>query len=90
MHDHYDWTHPHEGRSIPAGFECSHPYAPDNGCNYKRDKMREDGFQLFQDFKHPDNSYVTRWWFRNLKAWHKYTEAIEAQGFVAVNHLKIT
>lgn len=90
MLDTYDWTHPHEGRHVPAGIEFPHPVMPDNGCNYKRHKMREDGYELFQDFQHPDRDYVTRWWFRNLKVWHKYVPGIEEQGFTAIHHLKIT
>jgi hypothetical protein len=90
MHDPYDYTHPHDTLRSRPGFEVGHPLTADNGCHYKRDKMREDGFELFQDFQHPDRDYVTRWWFRNLKVWHKFVPGIEAKGFTAIHHLKIT
>lgn len=90
MYDPYDFTHPHETLRTRSGFEVGHPFTADNGCHYNRDKMRRDGFELFQDFQHPEYDHVTRWWFRNLKAWHKYTEGIEAKGFVAIDHLKIS
>jgi hypothetical protein len=90
MRDHYDWTHPHDGRSVPAGGEFPYPYLADNGCTADIDRMRKDGWVLYQDYQHPKRDYKTRWWFRNLKAWHKYSDAIEAKGFVAIEHLKIT
>ena len=50
--------------------------------------MREDGYQFFQDFQHPDRDYPTRWWFRNMKVWNRYLPGVEAKGFVATSKLQ--
>ena len=61
---------------------------PDNGKLFPVQRMRENGFTLYQDFKHKDG-HETRWWFRNLEAWHKKTPGIESLGYTATHHLKV-
>ena len=88
MYSSYDYTHPYETHKTNEGLEFGHPLTPDNGCNYNHDKMREDGYQFFQDFQHPDRDYPTRWWFRNMKVWNRYLPGVEAKGFVATSKLQ--
>jgi len=64
---------------------------PDHGRNFKRDKMRELGFTLFQDFcMELDDNYEMRWWFKNVESWKARIERIEQMGYVATSKLQIT
>jgi len=64
---------------------------PDHGRNFKRDKMRELGFTLFQDFcMEQDDNYEMRWWFKNVESWKARIERIEQMGYVASSKLQIT
>ena len=64
---------------------------PDHGRNFNRDKMRELGFTLFQDFcMEQDDNYEMRWWFKNVESWKARIERIEQMGYVASSKLQIT
>ena len=64
---------------------------PDHGRNFKRHKMRELGFTLFQDFcMEHDDDYEMRWWFKNVESWKARIERIGQMGYVATGKLQIT
>lgn len=69
----------------------SYMLLPDHGRNFKRDKMRELGFTLFQDFcMEQDDNYEMRWWFKNVESWKARIERIEQMGYKASGKLQIT
>jgi len=71
-----------------AQFETFSPLTPDWGCQYKVEQMRKDGYTLYQDFEQEGQEGVCRWWFKDLKTWHRYEERLEMKKFVAIAPLK--
>ena len=64
---------------------------PDHKRQFNRDRMRELGFTLFQDFTiEPDEDYPMRWWFQNTEAWKSRIERIEQMGYKATSELQVT
>jgi hypothetical protein len=86
--------HPYDDRSGKRGVhdmgQGTRMLLPDNGKSFDRNTMLDIGFTLFQDFKHDDRPYQTRWWFRDVKTWKANIERIEQMGFEAIDKLTNT
>lgn len=90
-----DRHHPFDDRPWKRGHhdfgQQSYGLLPDHGRNFNRDKMRELGFTLFQDFcMELDDNYEMRWYFKNTKTWSARIERIEQMGYTATSELQIT
>ena len=69
-------------------FETFRPLAPDWDCAFDVDRMREQGYTLYQDHRQEGKEGVCRWWFRSLKAWHDNQDRLEALKYEAIAPLK--
>lgn len=69
-------------------FETFRPLSPDWGCVYDIDRMREQGYTLYQDYKQEGKEGICRWWFRDLKAWHDNQDRLEGRKYEAIAPLK--
>jgi hypothetical protein len=59
-------------------------FMPDNGCQFKPERMEEMGYTLYIDTRHKDRDYPTRWWFRGEHNRDRVIQGIKAQGFEVV------
>lgn len=89
----YDYNHEgygHYSRRNGVDFrEGAYKCLPDNGMQFMRQRMKDMGFKLFQDFKHKDG-HDTRWWFKDIKTWEARTPGIEKMGYSACAELQVT
>lgn len=74
-----------EGIDMTGSYRC----LPDHGMQYDINRMRENGYTLYQDMKR-ENGEKCRWWFQDLNSWKARIEAIEGIGFTPYEKLKIT
>lgn len=74
-----------EGLDMTGSYRC----LPDHGMQYDINRMRENGYTLYQDMKR-ENGEKCRWWFQDLNSWKARIEAIEGIGFTPYDKLKIT
>ena len=86
MHEAYGHYTQRNGVDFREGaYKC----LPDNGMQFMRQRMKDMGFKLFQDFKHKDG-HETRWWFKDVKTWEARTPGIEKLGYSACEALQVT
>ena len=82
MKDYYEQK---SGESrVKGGIDLPSVFMPDNGCQFKPDRMEDMGYTQYLDTQHPDRDYVTRWWFRDEHNRERVQKAIKAQGFEVV------
>lgn len=86
--------HPYDDRTGKRGVhdmgQESFKVLPDHKRQFKRDRMRELGFKLYQDFcMVDDEDYPMRWWFKDAASWNARIERIEQMGYKATDKLQI-
>ncbi len=82
MKDHYEKK---SGETVVKdALDLPSVFMPDNGLQFKPDRMAEMGYTLYLDTQHKDRDYPTRWWFRGEHNRERVIKGIEAQGFEVI------
>ena len=64
--------------------EGTHKLLPDNGASFDIERMKYNGFTMYQDFQRGSREDKTRWWFRDDKTYNARLEQIIKMGFTVI------
>lgn len=64
--------------------EGTHKLLPDNGASFDIERMKYNGFTMYQDFQRGSSQDLTRWWFRDDKTYNARLEQIIKMGFTVI------
>lgn len=64
--------------------EGTYKVLPDNGASFDLERMKDNGFTMYQDFQRGSREDKTRWWFRDDKTYNARLEQIIKMGFTVI------
>ena len=69
------------GNSFALG---TYKVLPDDGASFDLERMKDNGFTMYQDFQRGSREDKTRWWFRDDKTYNARLEQIIKMGFTVI------
>ena len=64
--------------------EGTYKVLPDNGASFDLERMKDNGFTMYQDFQRGSREDKTRSWFRDDKTYNARLEQIIKMGFTVI------
>ena len=65
--------------------EGTYKVLPDNGASFDIERMKYNGFTMYQDFQRGSRKDMTRWWFRDDETYNARLEQIIKMGFTVIS-----